>query len=191
MAYTFSGSIFDPTGTLRISGAEVRLYDKATNDILSTTTSDSVGAWSIDSETGFESPWRYFVVSFDSGFNANVINIDKLFLKQKFHIGSDFVDTNTDILKIPVLRDIENVIRKVHLQGSVAASSDGTIELRNESNGNGDAITLNISLGETDITSTGSLTSNAYFYLRSGTPCGLGSVDIELAIEEPLLIYPI
>jgi len=189
--YTFSGIIYDPTETSRISGAEVRLYDKVTNDVLSTTTSDSVGAWSIDSGTGFTSPWNYFVVAIEDKFLGNVINLSKTFLKQKFNIIPDFVDTDTDILKIPVLRGTDNVIRKVHLQANSSATSDGTIEIRNAASGAGDAITIDITSGDSDITSTATLTSSDFIYVRSGTPCGIGSLDIEFTIEEPLLVYPL
>ena len=191
MGYTFSGKILDPSGTLRISGAEVRLYDKTSNDLISTTTSDSLGKWSIDSTTSIESPWKYFIIAYDSGLEAGIVDTEKSFYTQRFSIAGDIIDSNTDLVKIPIVNSSSNSLYKVRIQSMENATGSGSIEVRNQANGAGSAITLSISDGNSEVSSTGDISSTDYFYFRSVTPCGFSNIFIELSLEEPLLVFPL
>jgi len=97
-----------------------------------------------------------------------------------YSISGDIIDANTDLLKFEI-PDASNVtINKVSINSLFAATGQATIEVRNSSSGNGDGIVVTFSAGETYAEQTGSLSLSTYGWIRSGTPNGLGDLNITI-----------
>jgi len=101
-----------------------------------------------------------------------------LHIPLSFSIGGDIVDSNVDLLKIEIPNPTDAVITKVSINSLYEATGTATIEVRNTSNGGGDAITVTFVSGETYAEATGNLTlTEDYVWIRSGTANGLGMLN--------------
>jgi len=190
MSQIFEGSVLDSEGKVRISGAEVRLYDKSTGALVDTTTSDSDGRWSISVSEAVESPWRYFAIAYTDEFDAGIVDIEKVYHILNFLIVDEIVDSNVDLIKIdlPNIQDI--TIRKLVVHTMQNVPGNGSIEIRNAADGGGSGFSVNITAGNNRFEGTGDLTTSDYFYIRSVTPCGLNNVVFSVYYENPLLLSP-
>ncbi len=94
-----------------------------------------------------------------------------------FSLGSDLVDTDTDLLKIEIPDPTNVNINKISIDSLLAAVGTPTIECRNTSSGAGDGITVTWVDSEFFAEATGTLSITKYIWIRSGTPGNLSNIN--------------
>ena len=187
MAESVEGSSKNYRGKLQIAGATVRLYNKSTGALVSSTTSNEDGRFSIATGSDAAIPFQYFVIAYTTGMSAGITDVEKRYYPLSFCIVPDLVDTNVDLIKVnfPNYR-----IREVIVTMSASALSNGGIEVRTGANGTGSAIAVSITKGGKYFSNTGDIYSSNYYWIRSTTPCESGGVTVVLMYELPNLILP-
>jgi len=190
MPHTFKGETLNYDGTVRIGSATVRLYRKDTNELVSTTTSDADGKWSITVSEVLEAPWKYFVIGYTSQFQAGIVDLQKPYHVMNFHIYNDITDNNTDLIKVDLPNRTQTRVKKLIISSPVGATSDGSIGIYNLPNGNGNSIIVNLNNGDTFKSNTGDIGTNSYYWIRSIVACGISNTTFSIIYEYPDLQPP-